>query len=155
MQQKINIRRDKGFYNQKIALVIIMLIIIFILSVFSYSNIVDYLSTYEKREVYAQIIVSNNFGIAINGSSMIFGMTVPGGTSRKEIQLENNYKHDVRFKIYSEGNISDFLIISENNFILKPMERKTLTFTVKVPKNANFGTYDGKIFFIIKNPVLK
>jgi len=152
MQEKINSR--KGNKN-KIIPIIILLIIIFILLVFLYSNLVDYLSTYEKRVVYAQIVVSNNFGIAINDSSLIFGMTLPGGSARKEIQLQNDFTHDVKFNIYVQGNISDFIIISENNFILKPKEHKTLRFTAKVPMNASYGTYEGNVIFIMKNPIIK
>jgi len=155
MQQKIKRGIGKRIDSKKIVFVVILVIIIFFLIILLYTNIIDYISTYEKREVYAQIIVSNNFGIAINGTSLIFGMTVPGGSARKSIELDNNYKHDVKFKIYSKGNISDFLIISENNFILKPNEHKTLIFNIKVPRNATLGTYDGKVVFLIKNPVIK
>jgi hypothetical protein len=152
--EKNNLNSNKKIKDFRIIFVFVIIIII-ILCIFLYSNIIDYISTYEKREVYAQVIVSDNFGIAINGTALIFGMTKPGGHSEKDIQLENNYNHDVRFKIYTEGNISDFLIVSENNFILKPGESKTLTFTVNIPGSAAFGTYSGKVFFVARNPSVK
>ena len=152
-RKKITENKDNS--KKTIFISIIIILIIIFLCIFLYSNIIDYISTYEKREIYAQVIVSDNFGVAINGTSLIFGMTLPGGSSRKDIQLENNYNHNVKFKIYMEGNISDFLIVSENNFILKPHENKTLTFNVNIPKNAPMGTYDGKVFFVIRNPNVK
>ena len=149
MQEKVK----KSKY--KLILSIVIAVIIFILCILLYSNLIDFISTYETREIYAQVVISNGFGVAINGTSLIFGMIPQGGTSRKEIMLENNYKEDARFKIYIEGNISDFLIVSENNFILKPNETKTLTFTTHPPNNAGLGTYDGKVIFIVKNSRVK
>lgn len=141
--------------SKKVIFVIILVAIISLLSISLYSNLIDFISNFQKIEVYAEVIVSDYYGISINDTSIVFGILPPGGTSNKDIDLTNNYNRDVKFKIYSEGSIKDFIKVSENNFVLKPNEHKSLSFSVKIPKNISSGKYDGKVIFLVKNPIIK
>ncbi len=152
MQKENNSKKVK--FKKKI-IVLFLIIIIIVVGIFLYSNIIDFFSLFEQKELYAEVRVSSGYGLAVNGSALIFGMMPPGSGGEKIVYLNNIYNKQAKVKIYSQGSISDFLNVSDNNFVLNPNEGKNLTFTVKIPKDAPFGTYDGKVTFVIRNSIVK
>jgi len=141
--------------NKKNVLVIFLIVIIFLLSIFLYSNILDYISVYETKEIYAEVKVSDRYGFEINDSSLKFGMIPPGNSASKDISLENIYGKEVKIKIYTEGEIGDFITISENDFILKKDEKKQIGFSVVIPLEAEYGIYTGNVTVVVMNAFLK
>lgn len=136
-------------------ILVVLIVFIFILSVFLYSNLIDYLSVLEKKEIYASVTVSDSYGFEINGSALMFGMTTPGSSASKSIDLTNDYDSEVRVEIYSKGEIGRFLEISENNFLLGVGESKEVNFAVVIPENIDYRVYDGRVFVLIRNAVIK
>jgi hypothetical protein len=105
----------------------------------------------DKRVIYAKVLVGDKYGFDINGTALTFGMITPGGSSStREIELTNKYNRDVEVEIYSDGNIKDFLRISQENFILRRNESIKIKFTVSVPLECEFGTYEGNVKVLIK-----
>lgn len=139
-------RKAKQEKKNKI-IVIILLIIILFLVIFLVINLTD-LSVLEKKEIYAKIIVSDHYGFDLNGTALTFGMVRPGGTSSRALILENKYNKEVEVEIYAKGKIKEFILISDNNFILRDNEKKELSFTVSVPSGTEYGNYTG--FVIMK-----
>lgn len=141
--------------NKKV-LFIFLIALIFILCIFLYSNFIDYISIIEKKKIYANIIVGDSYGLDVNGSALMFGMIPSGkGSVSRDIFLTNSYKGDVKVKIYVEGNIKEFLQISDNDFILKKDEIKKVNFIVSAPAGTEHGVYNGYVFVLIKNPIVK
>lgn len=141
--------------KENILILLSLLVIIFVLGVFLFNNMIDYLSVLEKKEVYANIIVSDHYGVDVNSSALVFGMTLPGGSSVRETTLTNEHNQEVNVELFVEGDIKEFLQISENNFNLKSDESRKIFFTAFVPKDKELGTYDGKVIFVIKNIIVK
>jgi zona occludens toxin (predicted ATPase) len=135
--------------NQKNYL-LIFFILFFLVLILSLYNLFNYLSVLEKREIHTEVIVSDKVGIAINESALLFGMVMPGASSRKNITIINDYEQDIKVDIVSKGNIKNFLFASENSFIMDKGELKEIKFFVKIPKDTNYGKYEGKIIFVIK-----
>jgi len=123
----------------------VLLIIIILLSIFLMPNLFNSIEVLEEEEVEAFLMVGKNFGIAINGTAIVFGKVPPGSSGSKNVELKNDYEHDVKIQISSRGDINKFLIVSENNFILKPNENKNITFTANVPLGTTYGNYTGKV----------
>ena len=141
--------------DKKILIIAILIIIIFALSIYLYSNLIDYLSIIEKKQIYAKVIIGENYGFDINGSALTFGMITPeGDTASREIILENIYGRNVRIEFYVEGNIKKFMSISENELILRKDEKRKISFIVSAPENTPYGTYDGNVKILIKNPIV-
>jgi hypothetical protein len=147
--------KEKNKNKRKIIAVISLLIIIVSLCIFLYSSLIDMMSLFETKEVEAFIIVSDASGVAINGTALMFGMVVPGGTSKKSVDLKNEHDGLAKVKIYAKGDIKDFINVSDNNFILYPNETKTVEFKVKIPRDTPFGNYTGKVIFEIRNAIVK
>lgn len=138
-------------------IIIFLFIVIVILGIFLFSNVIDYLSVYNKKIIEAKVIVAdeNFFGIEINNTALAFGAISHVGSSRKSMTISNEFNYLVKIKIHSEGNISKFLEVSENNFLLGPNESKNLTFTVKIPEGTPKGTYGGYVYILSTNPYIK
>jgi hypothetical protein len=125
----------------------IISLLFFIYSFLNFNSII------EKKDIYAKFIIGKTIGIDVNGTALTFGMLPNYGlTSTRSININNNYSHDVLIQIMIDGNISEYLIVSENDFILKPNEKKKIDFIVTSCANCPEGTYDGIVIILTKNP---
>lgn len=133
-----------------------LFIIIILLSIFLYANLLEKISIIDSDELEAKVIVGDNYGFDVNGTALTFGMISAGkSTSTREILLENHYDVPVKVEIYVDGDISEFMIISENDFILNVDESKKLGFSVSVPYSTPNGNYSGIVKILYKSPVIK
>lgn len=155
MEKKVKqkIKTDKK--KQKIIVIVSLFIIIIFLCIYLYANLIDMFSLFERKEIYSEVEVSNILGFEINDSALVFGTVYPGGSSKKTVDLKNEHDGIARVKIFAKGDINDFLIVSDNNFILYPNETKTIEFKIKIPENTAFGNYTGKVIFEIRNAIVK
>lgn len=135
--------------KNKIIAIILSIIILFLVI-----NLISSLSILEKRQIYASIIVSDHYGFDLNGTALTFGMTMPGGSSHRDLIIKNEYNKDVYVESYVKGEIRDFISISDNNFVLKPNETKELSFVVLIPKGTEYGNYTGFVIINFKNQKL-
>lgn len=136
-------------------IILILILVILLTGFFIYSNFIDYISVLEKQVIYSRVIVGDIYGFELSNSSLIFGEVIPGNSASKEIEIANNQDENVRVKIYSKGKISQFIKISENNFILSPSDTKKVIFSVQIPSDAEYGTYEGEVIIKITNPLVK
>jgi hypothetical protein len=148
-------QKEKNKKRKKIIAVVCLIVIIIFLAIYLYANVIDMVSLFEKKEIEAIVMVSDSSGVALNGTALMFGMLVPGGTSKKTVDLKNDYGGIARVKIYAKGEIKDFINVSDNNFIMYPNETKTIIFRAKIPEGTAFGNYTGKVIFEIRNAIVK
>lgn len=130
-------------------------IIILVLLIFLFSNLIDYLSVLEKQELYANVIVSDHYGVDVNSSALMFGMLVPGSSSVRKTTITNDHNQEINVEIFVKGDIKEFMQISGNDFNLKVDESKEIVFTAIAPRDKEFGVYEGKVVFVIKNTIVK
>ena len=143
MEEK-NKRFTKTYVSYFILVFLIMLVIFLII------NLVNNFYILEKKEIFASFIVSEHIGFDLNDSALTFGLVQPGLSSSREISIENKYEVPVLVIIKCKGDISEFLIVSENDFILKPNEKREVSFSVFPPKDIEFKEYNGKVEIILK-----
>jgi len=139
-------RKRKPRNSKKILAATVVLVIVVFISVINLSFSPGVI---EKKILLAKVIVGDMYGFDLNSSALTFGMLVPGGTSSRGINLVNKYNREIKVDIYSEGDITKFIQVSENNFILKENEAKSVSFTATAPLDAPLGTYEGVISIII------
>ena len=97
-----------------------------------------------------EFIVSEDIGFDLNNTTKTFGLVQPGQSSSREVSIENNHNIPVLVIIKSKGEISNFLIVSENDFILKPNEKKEISFSVFPTKDIEFREYNGFVEIVLK-----
>lgn len=123
-------------------LILFILILVILLGIFLIFFKIDKY----RQEFYSSFIASDNsIGFDLNNTAITFGIVKIGGSSTRNIVLENTFDRDVRIIINSEGEISNYLSISENDFKLAPKETKNISFYVNVPLNTTLKKYEGKI----------
>jgi len=141
--------------KKKLVISIVLFVIILLLGIFLFSSLIDYVSVLEKQKLYARVIVSDKIGIDINGSALIFGSVVPGGSASRGLDIRNDHNQEVQIEIYIKGDISDFMKVSENDFILVRGESRKVEFSVAVPRGVEYGVYEGEVIVVVKNIMVK
>lgn len=104
----------------------------------------------KKQTLYTYVIIGNKTGIDLNGSAITFGEVYPGQSLSRGIALRNENKKDSKITILAKGNITDMLVVSENNFILKPKEQKNISFSIAAGELNEPGKYEGEITILSK-----
>ncbi len=103
-----------------------------------------------KKTISTRFILSNHMGFDLTPGNLNFGGIVPGYGASRGIVINNSYGNPIRIKIKSYGEISNNLIVSENNFVLNPSESRNVTFSIYTNKSMQLGEYDGKIVIVSK-----
>jgi len=102
-----------------------------------------------NKEVFsAKFVLGENMGFDLSPGKLNFGKIVSGRSTSREITVENNYDESIKVNIKSSGEISKYMIVSENNFILNPLESKNITFSVYTTGLTEFRDYIGKVSII-------
>jgi hypothetical protein len=104
----------------------------------------------KKQMIPTKFIAGENMGFDLGPGNLNFGQIVPGYSASREIEITNNFESPIFTKIKSSGKISEYIIISENNFILQPNESKKISFSCYPKENIELKEYNGKIIIITR-----
>jgi hypothetical protein len=122
----------------------IFLLVITYIVCFSISTI--YTNARTTYIVYdSSLIVGDHVGFDLNSSALTFGMIGLSGTAERGVIINNNNSFSQRVKIYTRGNISQFLLVSQNNLIVPPNTEKQVDFIASIPADIEFGQYSGQV----------
>jgi hypothetical protein len=66
------------------------------------------------------------------------------------VSLENNFDFPVFVTVSIEGDIAEFVSVSENDFVLTPREKKTLTYYFVTQPDTAKGNYTGSTRIMFK-----
>jgi hypothetical protein len=126
--------RKKAFY--------IFLIIITIPILFSilFSNFL----LHSYKEIDLELNIRNYTSFNLGGSTINFGTLEPGSIAKRNITVTNDdcKKCKVNIKI---KDLTNWIEISENDFILLRGEYKNIELKANPKPPANFGNYTGKL----------
>jgi len=129
---------------------IIILLIIVLSSVFIIYNTVSY----DTKKLDMHLMVGNYTGFNVDTDAIYFGTIMPFGIGTRIINVANsNQTSIVDIKAY--GELKGWIYVSENNFILKPNEEKTVKVMVYVPENAKYKDYEGALKIRFKKQIWK
>jgi len=101
------------------------------------------LEDYKELDVY--VTVGDHLGFNIDTSDLFFGTIQPGASGKRSITLELDNCDKCKVNLKSSGSIKDWISISENNFIIKKGEKKSLDIFLNIPNNAQYGNYTGRL----------
>lgn len=104
----------------------------------------------EVKEIDIILKVDNVVGLNTENDAIKFGRIPPGGIGERKFTLYNDHNQDMRALIYVEGDVADYVKISEKNFWLKPKESKNVSVNVFVPENAEIKEYSGKMRVLLR-----
>ncbi len=103
----------------------------------------------EIRVLRMQLEVADKIGVNVDDDAIYFGKVYPGNTARRIIEISNNYADPLIVSITIKGDISPFVSVSQNEFILEPGEDKVVTYYASTTKETPKLNYTGetRVFF--------
>lgn len=116
-----------------------------------YTNKINNLNTISSYTVDAHVEVTEyNAGLNGDSDALKFGKVPLGASSTRFLNIYSINESIV--KIEASGNISQFLSVDKNNFIIPKNSNDTITFNLDVPYDVAIGNYTGiiKVIFIYK-----
>lgn len=131
--------------------VFILLLIVFILGIFLTIIVYNKYKLLDYKEIPMTVtILEGASSFNTSTESLNFAKIYPGGSVIKRINIYVNATTIVSIK--SSGNISSFISLSENNFLMNKGDSKQLEVYLDVPNDIPEGKYDGllKIYFYRK-----
>lgn len=87
---------------------------------------------------------SEKMGVNTDTGALYFGKSSPGSLVTREVNLTNSNTYPVYVTIKLLGNISGFVSVSDNNFILLPDEKKHITYYLQAPEGTPFANFTGE-----------
>lgn len=133
---------------KKINLILILVLSI-VISIFATTLVYNIFIVYEAQEILMDIKVGDHIGLNLDTDALHFGISMSPGSAARDIIVSNDHNISLRVDIRPAGKIADWVLVKENNFVLKPGEKKNVEFEVNVPKDVEVGLYEGvlRIFF--------
>jgi hypothetical protein len=122
-----------------IGLIIIFFIYLFLLNI-----------SLNREVIPSKFIMGKNSGFDLTKGSLNFGKIPLGSSATRSLRISNNFNKVSRIKITSSGEISQYIEVSDNNFILYPSESKNITFTCSPKNTTKFKEYNGEIIITTK-----
>jgi hypothetical protein len=104
----------------------------------------------DKQTIPTRFIGGEQMGFDLSPGNLNFGQIVPGYSASRELTITNTFSSPTLTTIESLREISDYIIVSENNFILQPNESKNITFSCFATEDIELREYAGEIIIITK-----
>jgi hypothetical protein len=95
-----------------------------------------------------EVVKGNMLGFNVANDSIHFGDVPPDGSGKRTVLVNNDGNEPFTINIKSYGNISEWITVSDNDFVLGPMETKEIEVNCFVPMDAETGYYTGKLKII-------
>jgi hypothetical protein len=135
-----------------IYLVIVAIVLSIITSVSVYLflyNIAMPEQLYEKIAIPMNIQIADFIGFDVNNSKLNFGAILPGGHSRRNITITNDFKNDIHVIMQFDGEIKNWISGYKEEFVLQEGESKELMLTVSPPYEIKKSNYTGTAYVTI------
>jgi hypothetical protein len=165
MAKKKNIVRKKKDIPKKDSRVIrLILFIILILSIGVLLGSVSYTinKMHQYKEDSKRIISYSVFNssveitpgsVGLNGDrdGLKYGKTTAGGGGTRYVDV--NTSEDALVQIFISGDMTKFLSVEENNFIMKAGEFRKIPINLEVPNDTSLGFYTGEVHILLLRPL--
>ena len=103
--------------------------------------------SYDSEEVFISkmhLTVGETVGFDVTTKLLEFGRAPPLGAVKKTMILRNRNTTKL-VHITAFGKLKDWVMVSDNNFIMYPDEDQDLGVRMTVPENAKKGEYTGRL----------
>lgn len=146
--EKAKKAKESKTKTKKLVFILLVLVIIPVVATF----LTQYFLIEKVQTFDAFVTVADRIGFNLNATEdkLYFGAAPPTASLTRTLILDNTDPRPSKVIIKSYGQIKDWIIASENNFILRGNENKTVKIIIIVPENAEFGDYTGKIKLVFK-----
>jgi hypothetical protein len=95
---------------------------------------------YDVHELDMDVYIGNELGFNVDTDAVHFGVTQPGSVGMRPIKVTAGEFLSL-VSIEASGEMSGWITISENDFILQPYENRSVQVYLQVPEDAEMGGY--------------
>lgn len=98
--------------------------------------------------------IGDRLGFNLDTDALYFGKVIPGTSSvTKFANVSNTEDYPVVVNIKMCGELGEWVIISEDKFVLKGGEVKELSLSALPPEGTPFGNYTGKLKAVARRKI--
>ena len=133
----------------KLSTFLAYLIAFSLISAFFTISLYEYFIIEKVYTVDMKLRVSDHFGLNADSDSLNFGSLMPETEGLRDLIVENKADYPLKVEVSTPGQISKWIKISDNNFVLDSGQSKNLTFVAFAPK-IGYGQYNGSVKVIFK-----
>jgi len=103
----------------------------------------------EVKTIEATVTIGDYLGFNIDTDKLYFGTFFAGGSGKRDFQIENYKCDECLVVIKAYGPLAKYLKISDNKFVMKYGENRTVTALVNTPQDIPNGAYNAtiKVYF--------
>jgi hypothetical protein len=134
---------------KKSKIIVIILIVLFLIV----SAFMIFYNTFYAPEVLTlkmSFETADKMGFNTGIDQLYFGKSYPGSLVTTSINLTNKYDYPVQVSIKLYGDISPFVSVSSNDFLLLPSEKKAVTYYLQTEEDTGYRNFTGETRIFIK-----
>lgn len=121
----------------------LIIILIFLSFLFLFLKIPKEL---DKKIISTSFVYSEKPGFELGTGNLDFGGLTKNQEALRDVVISNGYNFPIKVNIRVSGEIKDFLLVEENNFVLLPLESTNVTFYANPGDNlTEYRRYTGEI----------
>ncbi|MBU1202257.1 MAG: hypothetical protein KJ583_00990 [Nanoarchaeota archaeon] len=125
---------------------ILLLVIILLFTIGITSFIYSSYKVFDVKTLMVDVTVreeNKTLGFNVDTDAIHFGELPRNTGGGRTIHINNTYGKEAFIVIKMRGEMSEWITITPNNFVLEPDERRDITFKIEIPKNASIGNHTG------------
>ncbi len=123
----------------------IILAIIILLSIGITQILYSYYKSPHVFYMNYTFLVGDALGLTIDTDALHMGRMTPGGASARNVEITNTFGYRTNVRISLHGDKTEWMSVSETEFMLEKNSNKTIGFAVSPPKDVSHGNYSGYI----------
>lgn len=101
-------------------------------------------------KINMDVTVQSSIAFNLDSDALHFGGGMPGTDIERAMKITNAKLYSVQVELFTQGEISPWVVTNEPKFVIGPNETRNVTFTAYIPANATYGNHTGEIVVTIK-----
>ncbi len=142
------VRRTDKKGPAKITLWILVATAVACITAFGLIFYYSYVYSLESIKIPMDMKVSDKVGFNLDADAIHFGTTQAGSVSERGLTISHKYDFPVRVSIRTYGNLSEFVAVTDNEFLVQPGETREVKFLADVPFGVEKGSYEGQVVVV-------
>ncbi len=125
-------------------LIWLMLLTLIIAAALNAITILESRKVYQTEELDVFVKVSNYTGFNVDTDAIYFGTLPNSGKSTRIVQIANSDRES-KVMLDATGMASEWIIITNKTFIMRPGETANIPISIIIPSDAPEGSFDGRL----------
>ena len=104
----------------------------------------------DVKNIEMDVNVKKEFAFNLDADKLHFGSIPEGAEGFRSFILRNKRNYPLKVDIIKKGEIAGWIELSENSFVMDPLENKTIKASIYPPQGAGGGLRNGTLKLVFK-----